>query len=109
MRIGFTRDQCYIGICCFVVLELTLPRRSCYCASHVDHPVRNSNRLQQIQPIKLLVRSSHIAYVKLNYLSRAGRWRSHYEIDFESRTIQGRVLVNVHYYEQGNVRLVAGH
>ncbi|KAG1906474.1 F-actin-capping protein subunit alpha [Suillus fuscotomentosus] len=35
----------------------------------------------------------------------AGRWRSHYEIDFESRTIQGRVLVNVHYYEQGNVQL----
>lgn len=35
----------------------------------------------------------------------AGRWRSHYEIDFESNTIQGRVLVNVHYYEQGNVQL----
>lgn len=37
-------------------------------------------------------------------LHRSGRWRSQYHIDFsESRTIQGKILVNVHYYEQGNV------
>ncbi|KAG1872325.1 F-actin-capping protein subunit alpha [Suillus subalutaceus] len=30
---------------------------------------------------------------------------SNYWADLESRTIQGRVLVNVHYYEQGNVQL----
>ncbi|OJA16840.1 hypothetical protein AZE42_03629 [Rhizopogon vesiculosus] len=39
----------------------------------------------------------------------AGRWRSQYEIDFESRSIQGKVLVNVHYYEQGNVQLNTSH
>lgn len=39
---------------------------------------------------------------------RAGRWRSQYEIDFgESETIVGKVLVNVHYYEQGNVGTVS--
>ncbi|KAF8840766.1 F-actin capping protein, alpha subunit [Paxillus ammoniavirescens] len=40
----------------------------------------------------------------------SGRWRSHYEIDLgESKTIQGKVFVNVHYYEQGNVQLETLH
>ncbi|KAH0831910.1 F-actin-capping protein subunit alpha [Lanmaoa asiatica] len=40
----------------------------------------------------------------------SGRWRSQYQIDFaESKTIQGKILVNVHYYEQGNVQLETSH
>jgi len=40
----------------------------------------------------------------------SGRWRSHYEIDLaESKLIQGKILVNVHYYEQGNVQLETSH
>ena len=35
---------------------------------------------------------------------RSGRWRSEYVVDLEASTISDRVLVNVHYYEQGNVR-----
>jgi len=40
----------------------------------------------------------------------SGRWRSQYHIDFaESKMIQGTILVNVHYYEQGNVQLETSH
>lgn len=36
-------------------------------------------------------------------LNRSGRWRSAYTIDFAENKVAGKVLVNVHYYEQGNV------
>ncbi|KAI0084791.1 F-actin capping protein alpha subunit [Irpex rosettiformis] len=39
----------------------------------------------------------------------SGRWRSEYIVDLEARTITGRILVNVHYYEQGNVQLSTTH
>ncbi|KAH7910815.1 F-actin-capping protein subunit alpha [Hygrophoropsis aurantiaca] len=39
----------------------------------------------------------------------AGRWRSEYIINLDSHTITGKVLVNVHYYEQGNVQLSTSH
>lgn len=39
----------------------------------------------------------------------SGRWRSEYEINLGSRSVQGRIAVNVHYYEQGNVQLAANH
>lgn len=39
----------------------------------------------------------------------SGRWRSHYDIDFDNRTIRGRILLNIHYYEQGNVQLETSH
>ncbi|ORY76227.1 F-actin-capping protein subunit alpha [Leucosporidium creatinivorum] len=34
-----------------------------------------------------------------------GKWRSVYVADFEKGTFEGKALVNVHYYEQGNVQL----
>lgn len=46
-------------------------------------------------------------YNPSNYWS--GRWRSQYYIDFDSKMIEGKVLVNVHYYEQGNVQLETSH
>ena len=36
-------------------------------------------------------------------LCRSGRWRSEYTVDLDARKITGQILVNVHYYEQGNV------
>ncbi|KAG8936390.1 F-actin-capping protein subunit alpha [Tulasnella sp. 418] len=39
----------------------------------------------------------------------SGRWRSQYEVDLEQRRISGTVLINVHYYEQGNVQLQTTH
>lgn len=35
----------------------------------------------------------------------SGRWRSRYEIDLDAKTVTGKILVTVHYYEQGNVQL----
>jgi len=35
--------------------------------------------------------------------SRSGRWRSEYEVNIGSRSLQGKIAVDVHYYEQGNV------
>ncbi|KAF9220986.1 F-actin capping protein, alpha subunit [Gyrodon lividus] len=59
-------------------------------------------------PNNFLVQIVSNKYNPSNFWS--GRWRSHYEIDLgESRSIQGKVLVNVHYYEQGNVQLETSH
>ncbi|KAG8843047.1 F-actin-capping protein subunit alpha [Tulasnella sp. 330] len=34
----------------------------------------------------------------------SGRWRARYLVDLEQGLINGKILINVHYYEQGNVR-----
>lgn len=39
----------------------------------------------------------------------SGRWRSEYAIDLTEKKVKGRILVNVHYYEQGNVQLETKH
>ncbi|KAI0311546.1 F-actin capping protein alpha subunit [Amylostereum chailletii] len=39
----------------------------------------------------------------------SGRWRSEYIVDLTENTISGRVLLNVHYYENGNVQLETQH
>ncbi|EJD39947.1 F-actin capping protein, alpha subunit [Auricularia subglabra TFB-10046 SS5] len=39
----------------------------------------------------------------------AGRWRSEYIVDLDKGEARGTVLVNVHYYEQGNVQLATTH
>ena len=41
--------------------------------------------------------------------SRSGRWRSEYTIDTSSQTVEGKILISVHYYEQGNVQLSTTH
>ncbi len=38
--------------------------------------------------------------------SRNGRWRSRYVFDPASGTLEGAIRVDVHYYEDGNVRLL---
>lgn len=52
----------------------------------------------------LSLRSSWCRQV-LSFPCRTGRWRSSYEVNLEEGTVTGRILVNVHYYEQGNVGL----
>jgi len=42
-----------------------------------------------------------------NYWS--GRWRSRYVVDFGKQQVSGKIYVNVHYYEQGNVQLATTH
>lgn len=39
----------------------------------------------------------------MNRFTRSGRWRSEYTINLDTRKLEGKILVNVHYYEQGNV------
>ncbi|TDL17849.1 F-actin capping protein, alpha subunit [Rickenella mellea] len=39
----------------------------------------------------------------------SGRWRSEYIVDLGENKVEGKVLVNVHYYEQGNVQLSTTH
>ncbi|KAF5315473.1 hypothetical protein D9619_007322 [Psilocybe cf. subviscida] len=46
-------------------------------------------------------------YNPTNYWS--GRWRSEYIVDMTTKQLTGKVLINVHYYEQGNVQLATNH
>ncbi|KAF8895429.1 F-actin-capping protein subunit alpha [Infundibulicybe gibba] len=46
-------------------------------------------------------------YNPTNYWS--GRWRSEYQINLNDNTVAGKILVNIHYYEQGNVQLSTTH
>lgn len=39
----------------------------------------------------------------LLFFDRAGRWRSEYVVDLNENQVSGKILLNVHYYEQGNV------
>ncbi|KAK7690305.1 hypothetical protein QCA50_006962 [Cerrena zonata] len=39
----------------------------------------------------------------------SGRWRSEYTLNVGDRKLAGKILVNVHYYEQGNVQLSTTH
>jgi len=39
----------------------------------------------------------------------SGRWRSKYVVDLARGQVTGKVLINVHYYEQGNVQLQTIH
>ena len=36
---------------------------------------------------------------------RTGRWRTQWIVDRAAEKVEGAILVDVHYYEQGNVRL----
>jgi len=46
-------------------------------------------------------------YSPANYWN--GRWRSIYIFDPASKTLSGEIKVDVHYYEDGNVRLLTSH
>jgi len=46
-------------------------------------------------------------YNPANYWS--GRWRSEYVVDLSECKVDGKILANVHYYEQGNVQLATNY
>ncbi|KIM89392.1 hypothetical protein PILCRDRAFT_813323 [Piloderma croceum F 1598] len=46
-------------------------------------------------------------YNPSNYWS--GRWRSEYIVSLDENKVDGKILANVHYYEQGNVQLATDH
>jgi len=37
----------------------------------------------------------------------SGRWRSKYEVDLDNKSVTGGIQISVHYYEQGNVCVLA--
>ncbi|KAF8908946.1 F-actin capping protein, alpha subunit [Gymnopilus junonius] len=39
----------------------------------------------------------------------SGRWRSEYAVNLTNNQVSGKILVNIHYYEQGNVQLTTTH
>jgi capping protein (actin filament) muscle Z-line, alpha len=43
------------------------------------------------------------------FLFRSGRWRSEYAVDLTEGKVEGKIFINVHYYEQGNVQLSTTH
>lgn len=47
-------------------------------------------------------------YIAHSIFRRSGRWRSEYIIDLNENKVTGKILVNVHYYEQGNVSQAVG-
>ncbi|KAI0338904.1 F-actin capping protein, alpha subunit [Trametopsis cervina] len=59
------------------------------------------------KPNRFVVQLVTNKYNPSNFWS--GRWRSEYIVDLEARTLEGKILVNVHYYEQGNVQLATSH
>jgi len=58
-------------------------------------------------PNRLVVQIVANKYNPTNYWS--GRWRSEYVIDLNENKVSGKIFVNVHYYEQGNVQLSTTH
>ncbi|KAF5382767.1 hypothetical protein D9615_002936 [Tricholomella constricta] len=58
-------------------------------------------------PNRFIIQIVANKYNPTNYWS--GRWRSEYIVDLSDNTVTGRILVNVHYYEQGNVQLATTH
>ncbi|KAF8650162.1 hypothetical protein AX16_005396 [Volvariella volvacea WC 439] len=59
------------------------------------------------EPRRFVIQLVANKYNPTNYWS--GRWRSEYIIDLDASTLVGKILVNVHYYEQGNVQLATTH
>ncbi|KAK0188165.1 F-actin-capping protein subunit alpha [Armillaria mellea] len=59
------------------------------------------------EPNRFVIQVVANKYNPANYWS--GRWRSEYIVDLNEHKVDGKVLVNVHYYEQGNVQLATTH
>ncbi|EIN12525.1 F-actin capping protein alpha subunit [Punctularia strigosozonata HHB-11173 SS5] len=58
-------------------------------------------------PLRFVIQIVANKYNPNNFWS--GRWRSEYVVDLAQQHAEGRILVNVHYYEQGNVQLETKH
>ncbi|KAG6918751.1 hypothetical protein DXG01_011942 [Tephrocybe rancida] len=54
-------------------------------------------------PNRFIIQIAASKYSAPNFWS--GRWRSEYIVDLNENKVTGKIQVNVHYYEQGNVQL----
>ncbi|KAE9404012.1 F-actin capping protein alpha subunit [Gymnopus androsaceus JB14] len=66
-----------------------------------------SSVFSQATPNQFILQIVANKYNPTNFWS--GRWRSEYIVDLNEHTVKGSMLVNVHYYEQGNVQLSTTH
>ncbi|KAJ3972994.1 F-actin-capping protein subunit alpha [Lentinula raphanica] len=67
----------------------------------------SSTFASQTTPNQYILQIVANKYNPTNFWS--GRWRSEYIIDLNDHSVNGSILVNVHYYEQGNVQLSTTH
>ncbi|KAF9013440.1 F-actin capping protein, alpha subunit [Cyathus striatus] len=77
-----------------------------YMSSHFHDGVA-SVFSKQDQPKSFVIQLVANKYNPTNFWS--GRWRSEYTVDLNEKKVQGKMFVNVHYYEQGNVQLTTTH
>ncbi|KAG6850736.1 hypothetical protein H0H93_009359 [Arthromyces matolae] len=77
-----------------------------YLASHYVEGVGSVFALPE-KPNQYIIQIVANKYNATNYWS--GRWRSEYTVDLNENKISGKIHLNVHYYEQGNVQLATTH
>ncbi|KAG6814265.1 hypothetical protein H0H92_015380 [Tricholoma furcatifolium] len=77
-----------------------------YISSHFHDGVGSVFALPDT-PNQFIIQVVANKYNATNFWS--GRWRSEYTVDLNEHKVTGKVLVNVHYYEQGNVQLSTRH
>ncbi|KAJ7600977.1 F-actin-capping protein subunit alpha [Mycena floridula] len=76
-----------------------------YLSSHFHDGV--ASIFAKSDPNQFVIQFVANKYNPSNYWS--GRWRSEYLVNLNDNTVQGKILVTVHYYEQGNVQLSSNH
>lgn len=80
----------------------TLKSLGAYVKEHYEHASYGVYPVENETKIAILVVSNK--YSPQNFWN--GRWRSRYVFDPSSNTLSGTIRVDVHYYEDGNVRLL---
>ncbi|RDB17879.1 F-actin-capping protein subunit alpha [Hypsizygus marmoreus] len=77
-----------------------------YLSAHFHDGVASVFSTQET-PNRFVIQVVANKYNPTNYW--AGRWRSEYFVDLNENKVSGKILVNIHYYEQGNVQLATTH
>ncbi|RYO98803.1 hypothetical protein DL764_006991 [Monosporascus ibericus] len=80
----------------------TLKSLSTYVKEHFSNGCYGAYPVEKDSKVAIVIVANK--YSPNNYWN--GRWRSHYIFDPSSGTLEGSIKVDVHYYEDGNVRLL---
>ncbi|KAL1890536.1 F-actin-capping protein subunit alpha [Sporothrix stenoceras] len=80
----------------------TLKSLATYVKDHYERPAFGVYPIDNDSKIAILIVSNK--YSPQNFWN--GRWRSRYVYDPSSGSLEGNIRVDVHYYEDGNVRLL---
>ncbi|RYO97056.1 hypothetical protein DL765_011354 [Monosporascus sp. GIB2] len=80
----------------------TLKSLSAYVKEHFSNGCYGVYPVENDSKVAIVIVANK--YSPNNYWN--GRWRSHYIFDPSSGTLEGSIRVDVHYYEDGNVRLL---